>query len=202
MLQSGAHDGYKPSALPVELWAQVSGRVGSELVRVIGFEPTVSCVRGRHSCRAELHPVLLALRREIESLSPDRQSGRLTRCVTEREWRKRIERYLTAIRYFAIRNFNKLVRLGRLERPLDALSTHSLCRLGYRRLAAAAVILCGTRRWMMYDRQAGRGPATTSNGAREARAAAWPSSRCWNRGALVKSRTTSHGVRSCARVWR
>ena len=25
----------------------------------------------------------LALRREIESLSPDRQSGRLTRCVTE-----------------------------------------------------------------------------------------------------------------------
>ena len=26
-----------------------------------------------------------------------------------------------------------LVRLGRLERPLNALSTHSLCRLGYRR---------------------------------------------------------------------
>ena len=52
----------------------------------------------------------LALRREIESLSPERQSGRLTRCVTER-----------------------VVRLGRLERPLNALSTHSLCRLGYRR---------------------------------------------------------------------
>jgi hypothetical protein len=28
----------------------------------------------------------LALRREIESLSPDRQSGRLTRCVTEQEF--------------------------------------------------------------------------------------------------------------------
>ena len=27
-----------------------------------------------------------------------------------------------------------MVRLGRLERPLDALSTHSLCRLGYRRV--------------------------------------------------------------------
>src|SRR5215510_2219348 len=26
-----------------------------------------------------------------------------------------------------------MVRLGRLERPLNALSTHSLCRLGYRR---------------------------------------------------------------------
>src|SRR6266849_8784208 len=57
---------------------------------------------------AGLSYTLLALRREIESLSPDRQSGRLTRCVTERE----------------------LVRLGRLERPLNALSTHSLCRLG------------------------------------------------------------------------
>ena len=57
-----------------------------EMVRVVGFEPTASCVRGRHSRRAELHPVFeleLALRREIESLSPDRQSGRLTRCVTE-----------------------------------------------------------------------------------------------------------------------
>jgi hypothetical protein len=29
----------------------------NEMVRVVGFEPTVSCVRGRHSCRAELHPV-------------------------------------------------------------------------------------------------------------------------------------------------
>ena len=34
---------------------------------------------------AELSYTLLALRREIESLSPDRQSGRLTRCVTERD---------------------------------------------------------------------------------------------------------------------
>jgi hypothetical protein len=33
---------------------------------------------------ALLSYTLLALRREIESLSPDRQSGRLTRCVTER----------------------------------------------------------------------------------------------------------------------
>src|SRR6516164_8248096 len=32
-----------------------------------------------------------------------------------------------------------LVRLGRLERPLNALSTHSLCRLGYRRESAAPV---------------------------------------------------------------
>jgi hypothetical protein len=29
-----------------------------------------------------------------------------------------------------------MVRLGRLERPLNALSTHSLCRLGYRRVVA------------------------------------------------------------------
>src|SRR5438876_3113177 len=85
------------------------------MVRAVGFEPTASCFQGRSSGRAELHPVeKLALRREIESLSPDRQSGRLTRCVTELE--------------------RKLVRLGRLERPLNALSTHSLCRLGYRRL--------------------------------------------------------------------
>src|SRR5262245_6809035 len=33
---------------------------------------------------AGLSYTLLALRREIESLSPDRPSGRLTRCVTER----------------------------------------------------------------------------------------------------------------------
>jgi hypothetical protein len=32
----------------------------------------------------------------------------------------------------------ELVRLGRLERPLNALSTHSLCRLGYRREARRA----------------------------------------------------------------
>jgi hypothetical protein len=53
-----------------------------KLVRVVGFEPTASCVRGRNS--PGLSYTLLALRREIESLSPDRQSGRLTRCVTER----------------------------------------------------------------------------------------------------------------------
>ena len=35
---------------------------------------------------ARLSYTLLALRREIESLSPDRQSGRLTRCVTEQTW--------------------------------------------------------------------------------------------------------------------
>ena len=35
---------------------------------------------------AGLSYTLLALRREIESLSPDRQSGRLTRCVTEPEY--------------------------------------------------------------------------------------------------------------------
>jgi hypothetical protein len=73
-LQSGAHDGYKPSALPVELWAR-------ELVRMAGFEPAASSVRGKSS--SGLSYILLALRREIESLSPDRQSGRLTRCVTE-----------------------------------------------------------------------------------------------------------------------
>ena len=54
-----------------------------EMVRVVGFEPTASCVRGRNS--PGLSYTLLALRREIESLSPDRQSGRLTRCVTERK---------------------------------------------------------------------------------------------------------------------
>ena len=45
---------------------------------------------------AGLSYTLLALRREIESLSPDRQSGRLTRCVTERD-----------------RNFASLLRLAR-----------------------------------------------------------------------------------------
>ena len=103
-LQSGAHDGYKPSALPVELWAQYewSGWLDSNQ------RPPAS----EAGTLAGLSYTLLALRREIESLSPDRQSGRLTRCVTERE----------------------LVRLGRLERPLNALSTHSLCQLGYRRV--------------------------------------------------------------------
>jgi hypothetical protein len=91
--QSGAHDGYKPSALPVELWAQalIHKYNTREMVRAVGFEPTASCFQGRSSGLAELHPVIfwtiifwtLALRREIESLSPDRQSGRLTRCVTE-----------------------------------------------------------------------------------------------------------------------
>jgi hypothetical protein len=33
-----------------------------------------------------------------------------------------------------------LVRLGRLERPLNALSTHSLCQLGYRRAEGCATI--------------------------------------------------------------
>src|SRR5262249_9316703 len=63
-----------------------------------------------------------------ESLSPDRQSGRLTRCVTELE--------------------EKLVRLGRVERPLNALSTHSLCQLGYRRDGRDRMSLptaCGVR---------------------------------------------------------
>jgi hypothetical protein len=79
-----------------------------------GFEPAASSVRGKSS--SGLSYILLALRREIESLSPDRQSGRLTRCVTEHG-----------------NDDVELVRLGRLERPLNALSTHSLCRLGYRR---------------------------------------------------------------------
>ena len=97
----------------------------SVMVRAVGFEPTASCFQGRSSGRAELHPVeKLALRREIESLSPDRQSGRLTRCVTELDNQ---------------RSKTKLVRLGRLERPLNALSTHSLCRLGYRRISVAVV---------------------------------------------------------------
>ena len=70
-LRSGAHDGYKPSALPVELWAQLACprnrfplfRDMREMVRVVGFEPTASCVRGRHSRRAELHPVETSKRR-------------------------------------------------------------------------------------------------------------------------------------------
>src|SRR5256885_9716275 len=91
------------------------------MVRAVGFEPTASCFQGRSSGRAELHPVeKLALRREIESLSPDRQSGRLTRCVTE------LDRCFAKAR-------SRLVRLGRVERPLNALSTHSLCQLWYRR---------------------------------------------------------------------
>jgi hypothetical protein len=68
----------------------------------------------------------LALRREIESLSPDRQSGRLTRCVTELMLARRDD--ANACRRC------EMVRLGRVERPLNALSTHSLCQLGYRRV--------------------------------------------------------------------
>jgi hypothetical protein len=74
-LQSGAHDGYKPSALPIELWARKwSGWLDSNQ------RPPAS----EAGTLALLSYTLLALRREIESLSPDRQSGRLTRCVTER----------------------------------------------------------------------------------------------------------------------
>jgi hypothetical protein len=144
-LQSGAHDGYKPSALPIELWAQ------TEMVRVVGFEPTASCVRA--GTLAGLSYTLLALRREIESLSPDRQSGRLTRCVTEREYGAPFFAEASKgilprarLRANALRRApalcrtcppklkrRRVVRLGRLERPLNALSTHSLCRLGYRR---------------------------------------------------------------------
>jgi hypothetical protein len=47
---------------------------------------------------AGLSYTLLALRREIESLSPDRQSGRLTRCVTERELALRTRLRATALR--------------------------------------------------------------------------------------------------------
>src|SRR6266511_2014058 len=74
-LRSGAHDGYKPSALPVELWARTkwSGWLDSNQ------RPPAS----EAGTLAGLSYTLLALRREIESLSPDRQSGRLTRCVTE-----------------------------------------------------------------------------------------------------------------------
>jgi hypothetical protein len=81
-----------------------------------GWIRTNGLLRPRQALLARLSYTLLALRREIESLSPDRQSGRLTRCVTELRTSK-----------------TRMVRLGRLERPLNALSTHSLCRLGYRR---------------------------------------------------------------------
>jgi hypothetical protein len=130
-LQSGAHDGYKPSALPVELWAQICQRI------VAGYRRIDTRIDAKWSgwldsnqrppaseagTLAGLSYTLLALRREIESLSPVRQTGRLTRCVTERK-----------------NGTKKLVRLGRLERPLHAFSTHSLCRLGYRRESAAPV---------------------------------------------------------------
>src|SRR5712691_1896077 len=139
-LQSGAHDGYKPSALPVELWAQLScacpyRKTDSHPGSSPGQAFSGICVKwsgwldsnqrppaSEAGTLAGLSYTLLALRREIESLSPVRQTGRLTRCVTERE----------------------LVRLGRLERPLNALSTHSLCQLGYRR-----VIVVG---WVEYLR--------------------------------------------------
>jgi hypothetical protein len=94
-LRSGTHDGYKPSALPIELWAQ-------SILRMSFFGKPVSTFPG-HACKwsgwldsnqrppaseagtlAKLSYTLLALRREIESLSPVRQTGRLTRCVTER----------------------------------------------------------------------------------------------------------------------
>src|SRR5262249_397449 len=79
---------------------------------------------------AGLSYTLLALRREIESLSPIRQTGRLTRCVTERD----------RFAFFHVcGSKTELVRLGRLERPLDALSTHSLCQLGYRRVSVELV---------------------------------------------------------------
>src|SRR5215471_3782324 len=81
------------------------------MVRVVGFEPTASCFQGRSSGLTELHPVSLqlALRREIESLSPDRQSGRLTRCVTEQivrlgkaaRARSTFRSFLDAVRFVA-----------------------------------------------------------------------------------------------------
>jgi hypothetical protein len=88
-LQSGAYDGYKPSALPIELWAQAqylrastifvkwSGRLDSNQ------RPPASKAGALAWLSYTLLFLKLALRREIESLSPDRQSGRLTRCVTE-----------------------------------------------------------------------------------------------------------------------
>jgi hypothetical protein len=51
-----------------------------------GWIRTNGLLRPRQALLARLSYTLLALRREIESLSPDRQSGRLTRCVTEREY--------------------------------------------------------------------------------------------------------------------
>ena len=50
-----------------------------------GWIRTNGLLRPRQALLARLSYTLLALRREIESLSPDRQSGRLTRCVTERD---------------------------------------------------------------------------------------------------------------------
>jgi hypothetical protein len=74
--------------------------------------PELTTGISRPLCQLSYGRVLaLALRREIESLSPVRQTGRLPRCVTELE----------------------LVRLVRLERTLYGLSSRSLCQLGYRR---------------------------------------------------------------------
>src|SRR5712691_7210214 len=102
-LRSGAHDGYKPSALPVELWAQLScacpyRKTGSHPGSSPGEAFSGTCVKwsgwldsnqrppaSEAGTLAGLSYTLLALRREIESLSPVRQTGRLTRCVTERE---------------------------------------------------------------------------------------------------------------------
>jgi hypothetical protein len=50
-----------------------------------GWIRTNGLLRPRQALLARLSYTLLALRREIESLSPDGQSGRLTRCVTERD---------------------------------------------------------------------------------------------------------------------
>src|SRR5580704_7292712 len=52
------------------------------LVRVAGFDPAASCVRGKRSSRLSY---TLAPRRSFDLLSHDRQSCRLTRCVTGQE---------------------------------------------------------------------------------------------------------------------
>ena len=81
----------------------------------------------------------LALRREIESLSPRRQCGRLARCVTEPAVFRPPSPY--GLRRGSLRESvglpsrsvlaRRLVCPGRVELPLNALSTHALCRLGY-----------------------------------------------------------------------
>ena len=74
---------YEAPALPIELQAR--------MVKVAGFEPAASCSRSRRSSglsytlivngRGDLL-VVMAPCTGLEPVSPDRQSSRLTRCVT------------------------------------------------------------------------------------------------------------------------
>ena len=99
-LRSGAHVGYKPTALPIELRARSFGLGGRLCSCALPLPKRALC---------SLSYTQMATCRGFDPRSSARQADRHTSSVAGRE----------------------MVSAGRLERPLSALSTRSLCRLGY-----------------------------------------------------------------------